>query len=110
MRQPLAWWLKVGRSTYPTLFKIAFDFLSIPCTSCNCKRAFSTAKRTVTVDRNSLCSATFEALQLQKNWLRNGVVQSELTELTVHIERLSSISTAPTELSTPITLSVLSVT
>ncbi|KAF2675598.1 hypothetical protein K458DRAFT_280662, partial [Lentithecium fluviatile CBS 122367] len=67
---PLTWWLKVGQKRYPTLFKIALDFLAIPSTSCDCERAFSGGRRTVTIDRGSLSGATIEALQLQKNWLR----------------------------------------
>jgi hypothetical protein len=68
------------------LFKIALDFLSILATSCDTERSFSTAERTVTVDRNSLTAETIEALQLQKNWLRNGTVASHLTEITRHID------------------------
>jgi hypothetical protein len=36
---------------------------------------------TVTSIGIRLSGATIEALQLQKNWLRRGVVQSELTKL-----------------------------
>jgi hypothetical protein len=38
------------------------------------------------VDRNSLGAETIEALQLQKNWLRNRVISSPLTELTMVID------------------------
>ena len=48
MADPWLWWLKVGRSKYPILFKMAVDFLSIPSTSCECERCFSTAGRTIT--------------------------------------------------------------
>jgi hypothetical protein len=40
---PWQWWLQVGRNRYPILFKVAADFLSIPSTSCDCERAFSSA-------------------------------------------------------------------
>ncbi|EFQ89188.1 hypothetical protein PTT_14648 [Pyrenophora teres f. teres 0-1] len=33
---------------------MATDILSIPATSCECERCFSTAKRTITDDRNRL--------------------------------------------------------
>jgi ABC-type transport system involved in cytochrome bd biosynthesis fused ATPase/permease subunit len=72
------------------VFKIATDYLSIPATSCECERSFSTAKRTITSDRNSLSAATIEALQLQKNWLRHSVVNSEIIKLQQHVQRWDS--------------------
>ena len=76
MADPWLWWLKVGRSEYPVLFKVAIDFLSIPCTSCECERCFSTASRTITDDRNNLSVSSIEAIQLQKIWLKHRVVDS----------------------------------
>jgi hypothetical protein len=43
LSDPWLWWLQVSRNRYPILFKIATDFLSIPPTSCDCERAFSSA-------------------------------------------------------------------
>ena len=86
-QRPFDWWRQVGYKQYPVLFKIALNFLSIPATSCDTERAFSTAKGTVTVDRNALSAVTIESLQLQKNWLRNGLINSSLTELTKVIDR-----------------------
>jgi hypothetical protein len=82
------WCLNVGRNKYPIVFKIATDYLVIPATSCECERCFSTAKRTITCDRNRLDGASIEALQLQKNWLRRGVVESYLLHLQAYVERL----------------------
>ena len=87
MADPQLQWLKVGRSKYPVLFKMAVDFLSIPSTSCECERCFSTAGRTITNDRNSLSASTVEAIQLQKNWLKNGVVECPLIKRSAQIER-----------------------
>ncbi|KAH3938518.1 hypothetical protein HBH98_249950 [Parastagonospora nodorum] len=84
LEEPLQWWLNIGKKSYPILFKMAVDFLSIPATSCECERCFSSARRTITCDRNSLSGDTIEALQLQKNWVRRGVVSSPLTELSKH--------------------------
>ncbi len=64
---------------------MALDFLSVPCTSCECEHAFSSAKRTITIDRNLLAPATIEALQ--KNWLRRRVVKSYLLQLQDYIQR-----------------------
>ena len=63
---PSQWGLQVGRNRYPILFKIATNFLSIPSTSCDCERAFSSARRTITCDRNSRYGDTIKAIQLQK--------------------------------------------
>jgi hypothetical protein len=81
------WWVNIGQKRYPTLYKMAMDHLSVPCTSCDCERAFSTAKRTITCDRNSLSGTTIEALQLQKNWLRRKAVKSHLTLLQEYIKK-----------------------
>lgn len=90
LHDPWRWWLEIGRNKYPVVFKIATDYLSIPATSCECERSFSTAKRTITSDRNSLSAATIEALQLQKNWLRHGVVDSEVQKLQQHVQSWDS--------------------
>jgi hypothetical protein len=81
LADPWLWWLQIGRTRYPVIFKMARDYLTIPSTSCDCERAFSRARRTITSDRNALSCSTVEALQLQKDWLNRGVVQSELADL-----------------------------
>jgi hypothetical protein len=73
---------------YPTLFKVAADFLSIPATSCECERCFSKARRTISDDHNSLRAITIEAVQLQKNWVQRGVVKSSLKELAHFVENV----------------------
>ncbi|KAK7178218.1 transposase-like protein [Paraphaeosphaeria sporulosa] len=45
---------------------MAMDHLSVPATPCDCERCFSSAKHTVTCDRNSLSPAVIEARQLQR--------------------------------------------
>lgn len=87
MQDPFRWWMERGKKEYPTLYKMALDFFSIPSTSCECERAFSGGRRTVTFERGSLHGATIEALQLQKNWLKNRVVTSELRKLMDYIEK-----------------------
>lgn len=63
------------------MFKIAYDYLSIPSTSCECERSFSKARCTITADRNRLSGATIESTQLLRNWLQRGVVKSSLNDL-----------------------------
>jgi hypothetical protein len=88
LNQPWGWWLNIGRSKYPVMFKITTDFIFIPSTSCECKRCFSSAKQTITCDQNQLSRATIGALQLQKNWLQNDVVVSDLLKLQDHIRKM----------------------
>ena len=51
------------------------------------REVFCKAKRTITIDRNALSASTIEALQLQRNWVLNKVVDSELNKLSAHIAR-----------------------
>ena len=95
---PWEWWLAVGRNRYPILFKMAIDYLSCPCTSCDCERAFSSARRTITDDRNGLGSETIEATQLLKNWLRRDVVKSSLRDLEKHVQKLDKTCDSEVEL------------
>jgi hypothetical protein len=68
----LKWWDNIGPAS---LRPMAFDFLSIPCTSCECERAFSSARRTVTFERMSLHDTTIEQVELLRNWWRQGLIQ-----------------------------------
>ena len=79
--EPRSWWLQHGCTRYPIVFRMACDYLSIPSTSCECERAFSKARRTITADRNRLSGATIVSIQLIRNWLQRGVVKSSLRDL-----------------------------
>jgi hypothetical protein len=46
------------------MLRMACDYLSILSTSCECERAFSKARRTITADRDRLSGATIESIQL----------------------------------------------
>jgi hypothetical protein len=94
-KQPWQWWLQFGRMRYPLVFKMACDYLSIPCTSCECERAFSKARRTITADRNSLGGETIEAIQLQRNWLQRGVVKSSLKDLEEVVRKSNQFAAGP---------------
>lgn len=87
LNNPWQWWVSQGQLKYPVLFKMACDFLSIPSTSCECERCFSVARRTITDDRNRLQPSAIEAIQLQKNWLRHGLIDSSYTEMETLIAR-----------------------
>ena len=89
---PLRWWLTRGKSSYPILYKIALDFLTILATSCECERCFSAAGRTVTNNYNYLLGATIKAIQLQKHWIKHQIVRSELLALATHVTRENSLT------------------
>jgi len=78
---PLHFWIAQSQDTacaFPSIAKLALDVFSIPAMSAECERVFSETKRVITDDRNQLQEETIEAIQCQKNWLDNGVVQTEL--------------------------------
>ncbi|KAK7177749.1 transposase-like protein, partial [Paraphaeosphaeria sporulosa] len=95
MADPHRWWAQIGRKRFPIVYKMAMDILCVPATSCDCERCFSSARRTITCDRNSLSPTVVEALQLQKNWLRRGVVTSHLKKLEAHIVKRDERLPAP---------------
>ena len=87
VKDPLEWWHTEDKKQYPTLYRIALDFLSIPATSCECERVFSQAKKLITDERNCLKADSIEACELQKNWLLNEAVTSPLLDLIARLER-----------------------
>ena len=66
------WWQQYP---VPSLRQWAFDTLSIPAMSAEIERVFSSSRRTITVDRNTLSNERFEALQCMKHWIDNGLLQ-----------------------------------
>ena len=62
LNDPWREWLEDSRNRYPTIFKMAADYLSIQSTSCECERAFSSAWKTITCNRNNLSGTLIEVL------------------------------------------------
>jgi hypothetical protein len=73
---PIAWWDTLGQE-FPSIRQWAFDTLACPATSCECERAFSSAKRLITPDRNALGDDLIEALECLKAWWDNGLVKRD---------------------------------
>lgn len=68
---PRAWWLEpTQRTTYPNLSKMALDLLSIPATSAEVERLFSSCNITITDRRNQIGIRTVEAEECLKSWMR----------------------------------------
>jgi hypothetical protein len=57
---------------YPTLSRVARDYLAIPGSSTSCERAFSSAGLIGSNHRLSLTPDTFEAIQLVKSAFKAG--------------------------------------
>lgn len=82
---------KTNRETYPTLFKIALDYLPIQASSVPCERAFSSAGETDSNKRNRLDYDFMEGLQI----LKYGFKKEQLSftgELLTTVEELTGVS------------------
>lgn len=81
IQNPLTWWiqeLEHNPTRFPILGKMAIDLMACPAMSSECERVFSRAKQLVTNERSKLSAETIEANELQKDWLRKGLVLSWL--------------------------------
>jgi hypothetical protein len=77
-QDPISWWNQHDvEVAFPTLQRWAFDTLACPATSCECERAFSSAKKLITPERNSLADNLIEALECLKAWWDNGFVRRD---------------------------------
>ena len=63
----LNWW-KINEYVYPTLSKIAKDFLSIQSTSVSSEQLFSESKLVITDRRNRLNEDTIQYLMCLRSW------------------------------------------
>jgi hAT family C-terminal dimerisation region len=71
---PITWW---STASYPSMRQWAFDTLSCPATSCKCERVFSSAKKLITLERNSHADNTIEALECLRTWFDKGFIKRE---------------------------------
>ena len=81
---PRKWWinkLQENPHHFPILGRMALDLFSCPAMSAECERVFSRAKRTITVNRNSLSHVTIQANECQKDWLQKKLIQSMLLRI-----------------------------
>jgi hypothetical protein len=67
----LAWWGHQANSKYPTMRRMARDYLPIQGSATPSERAFSSGGITGTARRNRLSTDVFEALQILKSAYRN---------------------------------------
>lgn len=57
---------QINKETFPTIFRIALDYLPIQASSVPCERVFSSSAETDTKKRNRINPDLMEALQLLK--------------------------------------------
>jgi hypothetical protein len=62
--------LQLNRSSFPTLFSMAMDYLPIQASSVPCERVFSSSAETDTKRRNRISPLLMEALQMLKFHLK----------------------------------------
>jgi hypothetical protein len=67
---PLKWWSSM-ESSYPSVARMAKDFLCIVATSTPCERVFSSAKYSIPAHRSSLNPETIRTLQCYKSWIKD---------------------------------------
>ena len=70
---PLEWW-KAHETEYPTLLKLAQDFLSIMATSVPYEQLFSIAELVITKSRNKLSGNSAREILCLKSWLDEKII------------------------------------
>ena len=66
----IQWWLD-HMASFPTVGQLALDIWAIPAMATECERRFSTAKLTVTSQRNSISPELLNEIQCLKQWLKH---------------------------------------
>ena len=92
--------VKENQHRYPTMFKMALDYLPIQASSVPCERVFSSSKETCTLRRSRITPDLMEALQVLKFHVKQGNSldftegtgrEEEILELELDSERASMI-------------------
>lgn len=71
----LKWWDEEG---HPALIPMAFDLLSIPATSCDLERVFSSAKQLIQSRMSNISDNTIEIRECLRRWLKKGHIELQL--------------------------------
>jgi hypothetical protein len=75
---PVAWWRDVGVVRFPRLSYMAVDFLTIPSSSAETERDFSSCGRMVTPLRSRLRRHVVAMAQCLRSWSKAGIYQPSL--------------------------------
>jgi hypothetical protein len=76
-KDPIGWWQQ-NLQKFPTLGIMAIDFLSIPSSSAESERSFSSAGRMVTPVRNRLRHVVITMAQCLRSWSKEGFYKPSL--------------------------------
>lgn len=69
---PLQWWSEPAQQrSYPNLYQMAVDILSIPSMSAESERVFSGTRRQITPDRARLSGIAIARAECLKSWIKN---------------------------------------
>ena len=79
--------LQHHQTQFPTLARIARDYLAIQGSSVPSERSFSSGGLTDTKSRNSLSLEIFEALQILKSCYKDGLINVD-EEIVAHEQKL----------------------
>jgi hypothetical protein len=63
--------IQTREKAFPNLFQVAMNTLPVQASAVSCERVFSSAKRTITDDRNRLVAQTIETKQIVKYALKS---------------------------------------
>lgn len=85
---------KTNRETFPTIFKIALDYLPIQASSVPCERVFSSSAETDTNKRNRIKADLMEALQLLKYAYKKERLNFTADLLTAEEDLMGSLESA----------------
>jgi hypothetical protein len=85
---PVSYWTML-RHKYPELAQLAVDILSIPASSCDCKRLFSELGDLLEPRRRKIGSQMLAAIQCLKSWRASGYRPPNRAEYDISLAALS---------------------
>jgi hAT family C-terminal dimerisation region len=76
VKDPLCWWVQ-HRLIYPSLSRMALDYLSVPATSTAVERVFSRGRQLLPFTRCALSAASMRMYLCLGSWCRAGLIRAE---------------------------------
>ncbi len=85
---PILWWRDVGASRFPRLSVMAVDYLTIPSSTAETERQFSSCGRMDTANRGRMACSLLSTAQCIRSWSQIGVYMPSIP-----LHRLESLET-----------------
>ncbi|EJD33097.1 hypothetical protein AURDEDRAFT_77213 [Auricularia subglabra TFB-10046 SS5] len=73
------WWY-TRRNQYPNLHRMAMDYCSIPATTVDVERLFSTGRMLLSYLRNRLSADSVHSILCLKSWWDSDIVNNDIFE------------------------------